>query len=71
MTSFVGKFIHQTVPAAPHLGVPERLVAAFRVTSERIGAAYATGRAYEDARGRAARQSVLDGYSAALHRHRF
>jgi hypothetical protein len=75
MTSFVAKLIHQTVPATPRVGTTERLLGSFRAMSAqlsaRIGAAYETGRAYEEARDRATRQSVLDGYSAELHRYRF
>jgi hypothetical protein len=75
MTSFVAKLIHQAVPAAPRIGTTERLLGSFRARSRRlstrIATAYETGRAYEEARDRATRQSLLDGYSAELHRYRF
>jgi hypothetical protein len=76
MTSFVAKFIHETVPATPRLGTTERLARSMRTMSmramsTRIGTAYENGRAYEDARDRAARQRLLDGYTAELHRYRF
>jgi hypothetical protein len=74
MTSVVAKLIHETVPATPRTGTTERLLGSFRAVSARasarIGAAYATGRAYEEARDRATRQSVLDRYGAELHRYR-
>ena len=71
MTSFVAKFIHPAAPAAPRLGSAERVLGSFRAMSGRIGAAYETGRAYDDARDAISRQRVLDGYSARLlHRNR-